>query len=705
MDTEVSSSGCVIAVDSGGTFTDCVVIDQSGWVARAKAPSTPEDFSIGVLAAVDRVAEDMGTTQRDLLASCVLFAHGTTVATNALLTRNGMTTGLITTIGHEDVLLIGRTDQKVAGLNQTAVADVARLNKAEPLVPASRTVGVQERIDSRGNVVCRLDLDSVRSAVEQLRNHNVESIAVSLLWSFKHPAHESQIRDLIEAMDPTVKVCLSHEVSPVLGEYERTAATVINAYLIGRTERYLFRLQQRLSEGGLTSKPVVMQSAGGVVAMDGAGTKPVNLLTSGPAGGVMGARYLAELLGYPNVVTTDVGGTSFDVGLVVGGRPQIAETTVFDKYRLALPIIDVATVGAGGGSIAWVEEDTSILRVGPQSAGADPGPACYGLGGEGATVTDANIVLGRISPGSFLGGRRPLDAELADRAVAKVASALGMGVAETAMGIVDVADAHMADLVRKATVERGHDPKEFVLFAFGGAGPMHAASYGPGAGCDRILVPFAASEFSAFGIAGSDLVVVEEFSEPLSGPFHPDDLAKTFATLESRVLERLRENAMGSGRSELRRSIKLRYRGQVNEVETPISAGEISATTVEKMIEDFKTCYEERYGAGTTSDAADLEAITMRVQGRDRLPRPPLANSAGAEAFTADPSATRPVYFRESGGFSDVPLYRFDKLEPGAELAGPALVEADDTTVVVHPAQTCRMDSYRNLLIVPAAEA
>jgi len=690
----------VVAVDSGGTFTDCVAVASDGTIARAKAASTPSDYSAGVLASVERVAEELELPLRELLERTILFGHGTTVATNTLLTRTGSRTGMLTTKGHEDAVVIGRTYQKVAGLNEDELADVARLDKAVPIVPRPLIRGIQERVDARGQVASPLDLESARQALDGLVAEGVDAVAVCLLWSFLNPAHERAIGELIEREYPQLALSVSHELAPVVKEYERGAATMINAYVMRKTGRYLEALRERLAAEGFASMPVVMQSSGGVLSAELAKSRPVGLLTSGPAGGVIGAQVLGRILGYENIITTDVGGTSFDVGLVVGGEAQFADTATFEKYELALPVIDVATIGAGGGSIAWIEDDTGVLRVGPLSAGAEPGPACYGLGGTEATVTDANVVLGRINPDFFLGGRRALDAALAYEAVARIARRLGLTAAEAAMGIVDIADAHMADLVRKVTVERGYVPREFVLFAFGGAGPAHAAAFGTAAGCHRIVVPTLASEFSAFGIAGSDAMVVQELSDPMFEPFDAARFGTLFAELEAAAARELRADGVSDERISFQRYVRLRYRGQVHEVETPVPPGRLGEAELAETVRAFERLYETKFGRGTTYASAGLQAITFRVHGFGRLYAPALApRPLGAADASAAVKAERPVYFRECGDFVDTPVYAADRLAAGHRFEGPAIVEAVDTTVVVHPGQRADVDAYLNVVV------
>ena len=468
----------LVAVDSGGTFTDCVTLDTAGRVTTAKAASTPADFSEGVVQSVARAAAADGLDLGELLRRTGSFCHGTTVATNALLTRSGSVVGLITTKGHEDAIIVGRTIQKAAGLSESELSNLAHLEKAAPIVPRPLIKGVTERIDYRGAVVVPIDLDETAGAVAELVAGGVEAIAVCFLWSFLNPTHERAVAELIRSRHPELFVTVSHEVAPVIKEYERCATTVLNGYLSRTTHSYISKLQERLADGGLAGDPVIMQSFGGVSSAESSKGRAVALLGSGPTGGVFGAAALGRLIGADNIVTTDVGGTSFDVGLVTDGEPLVVGTPVFDKYHTVLPVIDVVSIGAGGGSIAWIEPGTGLIKVGPQSAGAVPGPACYGIGGTLPTVTDANLVLGRLDPDYFLGGERRLHIDLATAAIETlIAAPAGLSVPEAAMAIVDILDARMADLVRMSTIGRGYDPREFTLFAFGGAGPLHVGAY------------------------------------------------------------------------------------------------------------------------------------------------------------------------------------------------------------------------------------
>ena len=691
-----------IGVDTGGTFTDCIVVDDDGNVTAAKAASTPPDFSRGVMDSVARAAAVLGMTAEQLLAQTTRFGHGTTVATNALITHSGSRTGVLTTRGHEDALFMGRIKQKIAGLDEDQIHDFLLHDKAVPgIVPRKLIKGLNERVDHKGAVLVKLDDDEVRRLAGELVGAGCEAIAISLIWSFMNPSHERRARDVVREAHPNVSVSISCEISPVLGEYERTASTMVNAYLTQKVDGYIGALAERLRAAGFRHQLMVMLSNGGVTPADDARRRAAYLLASGPAGGVIGARNLGQILGYQNVLTTDVGGTSFDVGLVVDGQPEYAREPIFDKYHVSFPMIDVVSIGSGGGSIAWIDR-AGFLKVGPQSAGAAPGPACYGRGGAEPTVTDANVVLGRIDPDYFLGGTWKLDRSLAEKAVReRIAEPLGLGLEEAAIGIIDILDARMADLVRRVTIGRGLDPRNFALFAIGGAGALHVGAYAKDVGVKAVIVPTYASEFSALAIGTSEMLVVNKASSPMVGPFDHAAVREVFERLERDAVEQLRRAGAGDGAGELSflRSVDMKYKGQVHDVSVPVPTGAYTAESAVAMADRFHERYEARYGKGTTNKNAPIEAMSFEVRvaakGRAlRLAKEKLA--AGAASATR---GKRQVYFREAKGFTETPIYERDALKPGQELSGPAVIEAPDTTMLVRPGQRVRMDEYRNLTL------
>ncbi|HEY2053743.1 MAG TPA: hydantoinase/oxoprolinase family protein [Solirubrobacterales bacterium] len=694
----------MIAVDSGGTFSDCVVVDPTGRPFTGKSPSTPPDFSSGILESVSVAAETLGTTREDILSKArFFFGHGTTVATNALINRKGVRTGLLTTKGHEDVMAIGRVEQKVAGLTEEERIKVYALGKPEPLVPRHLVRGVPERTDCMGATVVELDEDAVRGAARELvEDEEVEAIAVCFLWSFLNPTSERRVTELIRADHPDVAISLSSDIAPLIKEYERTATTVINAYLTPVVEKYLDSLQAKLREAMFNRSVMIMQDSGGVSEATRVSTRPVQLLNSGPVGGMNAAKLLAGRLGHENVVTADMGGTSFDVGLLVEGEPLFARSPSHAQYRVLTPAVDLQSIGAGGGSIASIEAASGLLKVGPTSAGADPGPICYRRGGTAPTVTDANLVLNRIDGDRFWGGRLTLDRDASEAAIAdQIAKPLGLDVFEAAAGIVRIVDSHMADLIRRLTVSRGHNPRDFVVYAFGGAGPLHSSAFAKQIGAmPLVVVPALSSVFSAYGMAASDVGITETASVPMIAPFDGARVTEAFEAIEAKVSEELSSNNIDEADMELVRTIELRYRGQIHEVPVPVPSGTLSDDDAAQLVAAFEGEYERIFGKGTGYREAGIEARTFTVRGTGQLGRPePSGSSNGHPAAAPEPDRHREVYFEEEKSLVKTPIYLREQLKAGAEIKGPAMVEAVDTTILVRPDDVLRVDAEGNCLI------
>jgi N-methylhydantoinase A len=716
----------VIGVDTGGTFTDCVVLDDAGRVYYDKARSTPDNLAVGVLAAVDNAAAVIGLDRQALLRDTRVFAHGTTAGLNKLFTRTGARVGLIATRGHEDAILIGRVFQKVAGRGEREITDAVHLDKAVPLVPRELIRGVTERMDYKGAAVVALDRDEAATAIRDLIAAGVDSLAICLLWSFMNPSHEQALARLARELRPDLYLSVSSELVPLLKEYERTATTVVNAYLGPTLHEYVLALDARLQADGLRQSFFMMQSMGGVLPAAEASQQAVNTLRSGPVGGVVASIALGEALGHRNIIATDVGGTSFDVGLVVDGEPQLARAPVVEQYHLLVPMVDVVSIGAGGGSIAWIEPHSGLLRVGPHSAGAQPGPVCYGAGGTEPTVADADLVLGRLNPDYFFGGRTRLDVDGARRAIAeRIAEPLGLDVVEAARGIVEIVDAHMADLVRKVTIERGYDPRDFVLYAYGGGGPTHVGAYARDLGVRQAVVSPYAAALSALGIAASDLQRFYVKAEPMVASFArgepadaiagfarsdpadvmaPSDLARInaiYADLERQAAADLQRAGFGPETSLLVRSVELRFRRQTNELAIRVPPGPLGQATLAAVLGGFEAAYERVYGPGTAYKAAGIELASFRLTAIGRLPKPALPrHPVGAADPRAAQKGERPVFFGR--GFEPTPLYDPELLRAGQRLAGPAIVEGRATTVVIHPGQRASVDPYLNLVIEEA---
>ncbi|MFI9630911.1 hydantoinase/oxoprolinase family protein [Streptomyces sp. NPDC052042] len=707
-DTEAGGSqDLYIGVDTGGTFTDIVVMDAVGAVYATKAPTTPDSLDVGVFDALALVAEHRGESVRELLGKVVTFGHGTTQATNALIERRGRPTGLVTTRGFGDTLIIQRLMGFTAGVPIEKLGDFSERSYPDPIVPRDLIAEVPERIDHAGHVVVPLDEEAVRAEVQRLVEAGITSFAVCLLWSFRNPEHEQRIGEIIrEIAGTSAYVSLSSDVSPVLGEYERTATTVLNSYLGPVVERYLESLEARLRSAGLTGRFSVLNSIGGVMNARDAAQRGVLLLGSGPTGGVLGSHHLAAQLGHRNIITSDMGGTSFDVGLVVDGKPVVKAVTEVAKYHIATPMVDITAIGAGGGSIATVVNGK--LRVGPASAGSYPGPVCYLRGGTQVTVTDADVALGVIDPDNFLGGRMEIDKTAAEKAIrTQIAEPLGISVVEAAAGIREIVDARMADTLRELTVGRGHDPRDFVLYAYGGAGPMHCAGFGAELGVASIVVPATSMAHSAYGALSADIHHGAERSESVrssrasSTPweeFDPLRIAAIFEKLEVEVLAKLAGDHVAEADIIINRSVDMRYRSQTHELIIPVTGNLADPDSMRDLVLLFERTYEETYGKGSGFREAGIELTTFRVAGIGRTAKP--AFRAFAPTTDAVPRSRR-VFDVRAGEWLDAAVMDWEAMEPDRRLAGPVVVEHPTTTVYVARGQRVHTDATGNLLITP----
>ncbi len=690
-----------LGVDTGGTFTDLVEIDGSGRLRFDKAFSTPQAPEQGILVALASLAQAAGTDVPRLIAETERFAHGTTVSTNALIQRRGARVGLITTKGFEDTLIIARGPVgRAGGLPQSKAMDFLHTEPPPPLVPKPLIRGVTERVIADGSVLVQLNENEARAAINALVKAGVESLAVCLLWSFRNPAHEQRLRELARDIAPTLPVSLSCEIAPRMGEFERMATTAVNAFIGPVTERYISSLQKRLSAVGLRHPVQVMKSSGSVMLPDAVAHQAVSVVNSGPIGGLVAARHVGAQLGYSKIITADMGGTSFDVGLIVDGVFE-EEATPFLGQGLPVhvPTIKVVTIGAGGGSIAWT--DGYRLQVGPQSAGAEPGPACYRRGGTEPTVADALVVLGIIDPTSFFGGRHKLDASKARAAIdLRIAKPLGLDMLEAAAGIYEVVTAKMADLIRKVTVESGHDPREFCLLSYGGAGGAHCAAFAAQLGIKRVIVPYAAPVFSALGVILSDIAYrhVRSAPVPLDGTTTVDTVNTVFAELAERARADLRASGLDPEAAEMRYGVEMRYVGQMNEVPLPWPAGRIDAAGVASLRTAFEALYQQRYGAGTFRRETPLEIINFWAEAVKPTENPQFAALSRDPGPASGSVRRRQVYMRGTG-FIDATVHTFDELAFDTPFEGPAIVERESTTIWLPPGTRATLDVYGNLAI------
>ncbi|WP_063052491.1 hydantoinase/oxoprolinase family protein [Nocardia arthritidis] len=692
----------ILGIDIGGTFTDAFLGDDKGNVTTAKVPSTPPNFAEGLLNAVDEIGRKLGRPREKALADVDFICHGTTAALNALVTGNVARVGLLTTKGHRDSIYIMNVEGRYAGLGSHEIQDVTGTRKPPPLIPKRMVKEITERIDYQGEVVVPLDEEVARSAIRELLAEGVDAIAVSLLWSFVNPEHEQRLRKLVEQESPATYVCLSSEVAPKIREYTRTVTTVMNAQVGPTLRDYLAPLQDELAARGLSGPLMVMQGSGGSVSAQNAPAQAITTIGSVLTGGVVGARNLGQLLGHRNIITSDIGGTTFLVGLVVDGEPVFANTTTLNQFTISTPMMKVTSIGSGGGAIAWL--DGSNLRVGPRSAGARPGPACYGQDGSEPTVTDANLVLGILDPDTFAEGTRKLDVERARQAIGShIAEPLGLGVEEAAAAIFEIQNAQTADLLRSVVVGQGHDPRDFVLYAFGGGGPAHCFAYGGDLGIQEIYIPLGdTNAFSAYGLTTSDVVLSAEMSDPASHPFDASRVHRQFDELEQTLNERLNAQGMPFTEIEMRRELDIRYTAQMFEVPTPVRAGELGEGDMEQVIADFEALYAKLFGTGTGYRDAGYQLINHRVFGIGRVgfkPQlPTLAEIAPPDAG-ATVRGTRPVFLDSRLGWEDTAIYDYQQLTHGHTLTGPAIVEAGTTTVVVPRGGTARVDALRNIVL------
>ena len=688
-----------IGVDIGGTFVDCVVLDAEGRIASvAKSPNTPEDQSLGVMGALEAAADDLGVPLRSLLSNTTGFIHGCTVGTNALLERKGARTGLITTSGFEDTIFIGRVMQKRAGLMAEEVAHQSRLFKAEPpVVPHALIRGVAERVDAVGEVLCPLDEAGVSTAVAELVDQGAESLAISYLWSFTRPEHEQRTRQLIAQAHPNLYVASSHEVAPVLGEYERTVSAVLTAYLGPAVARYAQRLEERLSESGLSSGLLMMTCRGGLTSVDDACQNPLLTLDSGPVGGAIGGSLFSTNYGEDNLICVDMGGTSFDVSLVLKGELVLETIPVVDKYTFYCPKVAIKSIGAGGGSIVSVDA-TGVPKVGPESAGARPGPAAYGLGGAEPTVTDVDLVLGYLNPDQVLGGKISLDRSKANEAVARVGQEVGMTTEEMAIGAFTIVNARMADMISKLTIESGHDPREFSLLAYGGASGVHIPFLAQDLHVKSLYVPDASSVFSALGMVRGDVIHTQEHSFIGIAPFTLKErsaLNGLIADLEKRVMQQFTEEGWAPDQVRISRSLFMKYRLQVHELPLTIG-GQVSEEDVAALQARFEAQYEDIYGQGTGFSQVGVEVVKIRVDGNASPAAPPMGQAS--EQPVADATAAlkgvRDAYFPSLGRFVPAEVYDGGKLRNGNVLKGPCIIERTGDTIVIPNGAQGEVDAY-----------
>ncbi len=679
--------GWRVGVDSGGTFTDvCLFHEETGRTEIGKTASTPGDPSQGIVAVVLQGLQQVGAEMSEV----TFFGHGTTVATNALIERRGAKTGLITTDGFRDLLEIGR-QQRPDLYDMMA-------EKPEVLVPRHVRLEVAERLRADGSVERTLDPATVRDAIARLAQEGVEAIAVCFLYSFINARHEEMVGAEIPRESSTIFVSLSHQVAPEFREYERLSTTVVNAFLGPIMQRYIRRLDRSLQEAGLGVAPHLTQSNGGVTGLKAAADHPVRALLSGPSTGVVAAQAIAETAGFDDVITFDMGGTSSDVALLDNRICKKTGEASVEGYPIKAPMLDIHTVGAGGGSIAFVDSGEH-LKVGPESAGADPGPACYGLGGTEATVTDANVVLQTLNPAEILGGGMRVHRDRAVAAVQRLADRLGMSLHEAAQGIVSVATANMAKAIRVISVQRGYDPRDYALMAFGGGGPLHAARLARELDMSRIIVPPTPGALCALGLLLTDLKAHFAQGRLLNlSSAALEAIADGYRILEERAEAWFTREAIASEERLIIRSADLRYYGQNYELEAAFPAGPITQESLNRLQRGFEAVHRQRFGFIVEDDPVEL--VTLRVEAVGIVKKAVLeAEVEVSGSVTPAAASKREVWMPEVGGAVDCPVFARSDLRNGHAIVGPAIIEQMDTTTLVLPGMAAHVDPWLNLIL------
>ena len=671
-----------VASDIGGTFTDLVYLDEStGEMGASKASTTPRDFAEGVIETLKRAKLRVSDT--------TFFVHGSTIIINALTERKGAKTGLITTKGFRDVLEITRANRP----------DLYNMyyTKPKPFVPRQFRLEVRERVNYKGEELAPLSIDDVREAVDYFKRHAIEAIAVCFLHSYANPSHEKRCGEIIRELTPEIPVTLSCEITQEWREYERTNTAVLNSYVLTTARSYLDNLEKRLSALGMAEVHHVMQSNGGTATFGMGKRAPINMVESGPVGGVIGAAVIGKLIGEPNVISFDVGGTTVKTSLVEGGNPRITtEYKIewrrdFAGYPILAPTVDIVEIGAGGGSIAWVD-GAGALRVGPVSAGADPGPASYGWGGDKPTVTDANVLAGRINPEYFLGGEIPLQVDLAKKAMRPVADAFHISIEDAAMGVIRLADSNMVNALKLVSVRRGYDPRDFVMVAFGGGGAMHAGALTRELRLKRALIPTNPAVFSAWGMLMTDLR--QDFIRTLirqADQIETAELTSFFTDMEAQAMDLMREQSISEDRIMFQRFADMRYVGQEHTVKVPIPNGGIESKHMPEISEKFHQLHEQAY---TFRLESPLELVNYHLIAFGVVEKPEL-NRVDDDGLSLEAArkGKRRVNFDELG-FHESPIYERDLLPVREAVQGPMVIEEPASTTVVFPDQRVMRDEY-----------
>ena len=683
----------IAGIDVGGTFTDLLLVDGDGNLIVEKVPSTPADIAAAVLSVLEKTEKTL-ELGKPLVHSLGRLVHGSTVAANAFLERKGARMAFITTKGTRDTLVMRR-------MYREDMYDT-RSGEPSPLVTRDNVLEVEERVDHKGNVITPLNERDVLKAIQEIKRKDIEAIGICYLFSFRNPEHELRTKQMLREHLPDISVSTSYEVCPEIRDFERASTTHLNAYLQPPVEKYLRDLDAALRKRKASASLQVMHSYGGVTGAKEAAEKPVNLLLSGPAGGVIGSAYLGKIAGYPNIISFDMGGTSCDISLIRDATPNLSTpinaTSIhckFEGWDVLIPFIDIHTIGSGGGSFAWIDRGGGV-HVGPESMGADPGPACYDKGGTEATVTDADVLLGYIDPDYYLGGQIKLNKAKAHEAVGRLAKKLRVTPSEAADGIFRIINTNMLNGIRVVSVEKGHDPRNFSVISFGGAGGVHATALIEQLKIDRVIVPQTAAAFSAFGLLCTDLRhdFVTTVYHPLA-QMKEKEVHKIFRAMEREGRREFGRRARGS-KIGFEYSVDMRYAGQGHDIRVNLK-GPLSAIKRRKIIDQFNIAYEQTYSY--LGDEANIQLVNLRVVaclGTDKPRIPPLKETRSL--LRQATKGKRRAYFTERKRFLMTPVYDGHHLRPGNRLKGPAIIELATTTAVLRPGQSLRVDRYGNFI-------
>ena len=699
--------GYVVGIDIGGTCTDCVVVDEGGKVTLGKVFSTPPDFSSGILDSVGVVAEELGIERSMLLAESDLFLHSTTVAENAVVDGTLAAAGVIVNRGFEDTLFSTRGGYgRWSGLSEEEKRNPIETDKLAPIVPRRLVRGIGERTDALGHEIVQPDEAEIEAAVKELLEQKVEALGVSLLWSFSNPRAENTVREVMGRLGPELFLTVSHEIAPIVGEYERTSTVALNSRLGPVVRRYLENLREKLVAEGFEGSFLIMQAYGGLLPFEKATASPVGMIESGPVSGLVGSQSLGKLIGFENIIAADMGGTTFKVGVVRAGRIEYQRESMVLRYHYALPKMDVVSLGLAGGSIVSIDERTGTPRIGPRSAGSYPGPVCYGHGGEEPTITDVDAILGYINPEFFLDGRAELDVGRAREVFSeRIARPLEMEPLEAAAAIYKLANSLFYDLLHRTTVQRGLDPRNFALFSFGGTAGMHVAGYAEALGVRDVVVPHSASVHGAFGLITSDIAHEDQTTYPMHDPVDLPKLQQIFSELTESVWGQLNEEGFADERITLQRSIDMRYRRQVHILTVPVEGeGPLDQALLEDTIERFEALYREKYGEESAYREAGIELVSFRMRGSGAVRKPEFRIQKPGDPDASGAVAKRvSVWVDKAGEMMEVDGFDFRLLDPGHQIEGPAVIWTPITTMVIAPGQTARIDEHKNLVLSTGA--